>query len=47
MISKNTKADDLLGRLLITKDKNTNKKKVDYIETKLLKAIKNLTIQVN
>ena len=40
MISKNTKADDLLGKISITRDKDTNKIKVEYIETKLLKAIK-------
>ena len=40
MISKNTKADDLLGRMSISRDKITNKLKVEYIETKLLKAIK-------
>jgi MoxR-like ATPase len=40
MISKNTKADDLLGRISITRDTDTNKIKVEYIETKLLKAIK-------
>ena len=40
VISKNTKTDDLFGRLIIIKDKNTNKIKVDYIKTQLLKAIK-------
>ncbi len=40
MISKNTKADDLLGRMSISRDKETNKIKVEYIERKLLKAIK-------
>ena len=40
MISKNTKADELLRRISIIRDKDTNKIKVEYIETKLLKAIK-------
>ena len=40
MISKNTKADDLLRRISIIRDKDTNKIRVEYIETKLLKAIK-------
>ena len=40
MISKNTKADDLLRRISIIRDKDTNKIRVEYIETKLLKTIK-------
>ena len=40
MISKITKADNLLGRLLILKDKNTNKIKVIILK-KLLKENKN------
>ncbi len=40
MISKNTKADDLLRRISIIRDKYTNKIRVEYIEKKLLKVIK-------
>ena len=32
--------DDLLRRISIIRDKDTNKIRVEYIETKLLKAIK-------